>query len=94
MSTSGKLLNISNTEPVRISPPGKHSGLDITIQNINDSGYLYVGANNVSSTNYGYRIEKNTAISFELSGSDSLYVIASDSNMKAAVMQISLEIGN
>ena len=90
----GRLLNVSNTEPVRVSPPGRiHSGRDITIQNINDSGYLYVGNSNVSSENYGYRIDKDTAISFELSGKDVVYVIASDAGMKAAVMDISLEIG-
>jgi hypothetical protein len=94
MTTKGQLLSISNTTPTLVSPPGRHSGRDLTIQNINSSGYLYVGNNNVSLENYGYRIQENSAISFELSGSDSLYVIASAPNMKAAIMEVSLEIGD
>lgn len=68
--------------------------MDITIQNVNDSGYIYVGDGGVTTTNYGYRILPNHAISFELSGKDDLYLIAENSNMLAAVLKINLESGN
>lgn len=90
------LLTIGNTTPVRLTPNGlTHSGMDITIQNVNVSGYIYVGADEtVSSTNYGYRLSSGGhAWSVELSGRDHVYIIASDSNMKAAVFKSELEAG-
>lgn len=92
MSTNHNLITL-NSSAVRVSPPGVHSGMDITIQNVNPSGYIYVGAENVSSSSYGFRISPNHAISFELPGTDSLYVIASASGLKVAVLQTNLEKG-
>jgi hypothetical protein len=88
------LFTLSNSEKSRLTPPGVHSGMDITIQNVNASGYIYVGGIDVSSSNYGYRIQPNHAISFELPGTDSLYAIASAPDMKAAVLQTNLEKGS
>jgi len=89
------LLNLSNSIPTIISPNGTHSGVDITIQNVNDSGYIYLGGtSNLSNTNYGFRILPNHSISFELPGKDSLYAIGSASNLNIAVIQTSLENGS
>jgi hypothetical protein len=89
-----KVYNLDNQSPVRITPVGKHSGIDITIQNISSSGYIYIGGENVSSTSYGYRLMPNHAFSIELSGVDDLYVIASAPEIKAAVLSANLEYGN
>jgi hypothetical protein len=78
----------------RITPNGTHSGMDITIQNVNDSGYIYVGGEGVSTTNYGFRIMPNHAISFELPGLDALYLIADTADMKAAIITTNLEQQN
>ena len=78
----------------RITPNGAHSGMDITIQNVNDSGYIYVGGEGVSTTNYGFRIMPNHAISFELPGLDALYLIADTADMKAAIITTNLEQQN
>ena len=91
--TAHILQNLSNTVATRLTPNGIHSGMDITLQNVNDSGYVYIGGENVSSSDYGYRIMPNHAISFELPGADALYAIASSSNMKVAVIKTGLEIG-
>lgn len=93
MATAHNLYTVGTT-PVAVSPTITHSGMDITIQNVNASGYLYVGAENVSSTNYGYRIMPNHAISFELPGKCDLYVVASAPDMKAAVIRMGLEVGS
>lgn len=91
---SHKLVSLDNTTPVRITPNGKHGGMDITLQNVNASGYIYVGGDDtVSATNYGYRILPNHAISFELPSSDALYAIAS-APVTLAVMQTGLENQN
>lgn len=92
--TSHTLHTVGSSTAVRVSPSGTHSGVDITIQNSNDAGYIYVGKDTVSSTSYGFRLLPNHSISVELNGRDSLYVIGSTSNMKVAVLMTSLESGS
>lgn len=92
--TQHSLTTLSNTTPTRLTPIGLHSGLDITLQNVNDAGYIYVGGTeSTSSTNYGFRIMPNHSISFELPSFDALYAISSNSGMKVAIIQTSLESG-
>jgi hypothetical protein len=91
---SHNLINLSNTSATRLAPNGTHSGVDLTVQNVNASGYIYLGANDsVSSSSYGFRILPNHSISFELPGSDNLYAVASTTGMQAAVMITNLESG-
>jgi hypothetical protein len=92
--TEHSLINLSHTEALRLTPLGKHSGMDITLQNVNESGYIYIGGEGVTSTNYGYRILPNSAISFELPGGYAIYAIASESNIKLAKFVIGLETQN
>ena len=66
--------------------------MDFTIQNVNDTGYIYVGGTEtVSSTDYGFRILPNHSISFELPPKDALFAIASINGMNAAVIKMNLE---
>ena len=90
MSTQHNLYTVG-TSAVAISESQNASGTDITIQNVNASGYIYVGGIGVTSTNYGYRVAPSHAISFELDKQDELYIIGSASNLKAAVIAINLE---
>lgn len=87
------LTTLSNTVPVRLSPVGIHSGVDITLQNVNTTAYVYVGNENVSTSNYGFRIMPNHSISWELSGSDALYAVSNIDGSSVAVIQTSLEAG-
>lgn len=89
------LTTLSNITPIRLTPNGVHSGIDITLQNVNDSGYIYIGGSNtVSSTNYGFRIMPNHSISIELNGSDAIYAISSVNGMSLAVLKARLEYGS
>jgi hypothetical protein len=89
--TQHNVYTLSSENTTQITPRGVHSGMDITLQNVNSSGYVYVGGEGVNSENYGYRIQPDSAISFELSGSDSLHAIAQNNDAKLAVIQIELE---
>lgn len=92
--TQHSLIELSNISATRLTPNGIHSGMDITLQNVNASGYVYIGTNDtVSSISYGYRILPNHAISFELPSKDSLYAISSAPSMKLAILQTGLETG-
>lgn len=84
---------LSNTEATRLTPNGKHSGMDITIQNLSETAYVYLGAEGVNSEDFGYRLAPNNAWSVELSGNDALYAIADEATY-IAVLKTSLESGN
>jgi len=86
---------LNNTEAVRITPAGLHGGMDITLQNNEESAYVFVGGEGVTTTNYGYRIlPGGHAISFELPSSDSLFAISDAASANVNVMQIGLESQN
>ena len=82
---------LSSTTSTRMTPPGSHGGMDITLQNVNATGYIYIGGEGVTSSNYGFRILPNHSISFELSSNDALYAISSIDAMNIAMIQIGLE---
>lgn len=84
-------IEIVGTVAKRITPNGIHSGMDITIQNVNESGNIYVGGEGVSTTNYGYKLLPGAAISFELPGKDAIYLIADNADSEAAILTIGLE---
>ena len=91
--TTHAIYNLTNTASVPITPDGAHSGMDITIQNINETANVYVGGEGVTSAEYGYRILPNHAISFELNGMDDLYLTTDELAAEAAVIKIRLEVG-
>ena len=88
--TQHNISVIGNTTPIRISPPGKHSGLDFTIQNINTSGNIYIGDANVSAESYGFKLAPGQGFSVVLPGRESLYVIGSAANLSIATITFSL----
>lgn len=90
--TQHALTTLSNTGATRITPNGIHSGMDITLQNVNATAYVYIGGENVSTTNYGYRIAPDNAWSIELPGQDALYAISDTNGAFVAMLQTGLEI--
>lgn len=89
--TEHSIITVGDSSPVRLTPNGVHSGMDITLQNVNPSGYLYIGGEGVTAESYGYRLLPNHAISFELPPKNALYAIASAPNLKIAKLNIGLE---
>ena len=87
------LVTLSNATATRLTPNGKHSGMDITLQNVNAEGYIYIGGEGVTAENYGFRIMPNHSFSVELHGSDALYAISSVNAMSLAVLKGRLESG-
>ena len=88
--TTHAIYTLSSSSATKITPNGIHSGLNVSIQNINASGYIYVGGEGVTTSNYGFRILTDSAISFELDGNDALYLVASSNGLNAAVITTSL----
>ena len=92
--TTHALTTLSNSTATRLTPNGVHSGMDITIQNVHDTAYVYIGGEGVTSLDYGYRIAPGHAISWELPGKDALYAITDTNNSKVAILKTNLEAGN
>jgi len=92
--TTHALVVLSNTEAKRLTPNGIHSGMDITIQNVEPDIYVYIGGEGVSLSNFGYRLNPGSAISFELPGKDALYAIADTNGGNIAVLRTALEVGH
>jgi hypothetical protein len=88
------LTQLSNTTATRLTPNGTHSGMDITIQNVHESAYVYVGGEGVTSSDYGFRIAPGSAFSIELPGQDSLYAISTVNSSNVAILKTGLETGN
>ena len=92
--TQHALTTLSNTTATRLTPNGIHSGMDITVQNVNDTAYVYLGGEDVSTSNYGYRIAPNNAWSIELPGMDALYAISDVNASYAAILKTNIETGS
>jgi len=89
--TQHSLTTLSNTSATRLTPNGTHGGLDITIQNVDASAIVYLGAIGVTSSNYGYRLAPGAAWSVELPSFDSLYAITNTNGSSIAVLTTGLE---
>jgi len=92
--TIHSLTPLSSSAATRLTPPGLHSGMDITIQNIHEAAYVYLGGEGVTTSSYGYRLNPGTAISFELPGKDAMYAITDTNSSQVAVIKTNLETGN
>jgi hypothetical protein len=90
--TTHSLTQLSNTTATRLTPNGIHSGMDVTLQNVNAEAYIYIGGEDVNSENYGYRIAPDNAWSVELPGQDALYAISDTNGAYIAMLQTGLEI--
>ena len=92
--TAHSITTLSNSTATRLTPNGVHSGMDITIQNIHASAYVYIGGEGVTASSYGYRLNPGSAISFELPGKDALYAITGTNGSQVAVIKTNLESGH
>lgn len=81
---------LSNAVPMLLSPNGTHSGVDLIIQNLSTSGYVYVGGENVSSTSFGYRIDAESAFGMTVPPKESLYAIAQINGTPVAIIESGL----
>lgn len=74
-----------------IIPMREGNGRDVTIQNNNTSAAILIGGPGVTTSNYGFNIMPNAAISFELDGADSIWAISSTANATVNTLIVKLE---
>ena len=91
MATFHDLLTLSNATATELTPGNNHSGLDLTVQNVDDTAILYVGAAGVTATDYGFKLTPGAGVSFEVNPRDQLYIISDTDTSKAALLRMFLE---
>lgn len=94
MAVSHAVIILSSESSTRITPNGLHSGMDVTIQNLDSEAYVYIGGEGVTTESFGYRLAPASAISFELPGRDALYAVSDTNESQIAVLKTGLEVGN
>lgn len=92
--TTHSTTTLTSSSATLVSPLGIHSGVDITIQNLDSEAYVYLGGEGVTTSDFGFRIAPATAVSFELPGKDALYAVSSVNGSQVAVLKTGLEVGN
>lgn len=92
--TIHSLTTLGDSVAVRLTPNGVHSGMDVTIQNLDALAYVYIGSSGVTTADFGHRLSPGSAISFELPGKDALYAISDTADSQVAVLKTNLESGN
>lgn len=90
MTTHG-LTTLSDSTDTRLSPAGTHSGLDITIQNVDATATVYIGGEGVTASDYGFKITAGAAWSVELPPKDEIHAITDTNGSKVAVLYTGLE---
>lgn len=92
MTTYHELVTLSDSESTELTPPGKiHSGLDLTVQNVDATAVVYIGAADVTAANYGFKIQPGVAFSVELNPRDQLFAISDTNGSEAALLRVLLE---
>ena len=92
MATYHELVVLSDTTETELTPEGKvHSGLDLTVQNIDEEAIVYLGGEGVTTENYGYKLEPGDGFSIELNPRDQLYAISDTDESEVALLRVLLE---
>lgn len=92
MATHHEIVTLSNATATELTPEGRiHSGLDLTVQNIDEEAIVYLGAEDVSSTSYGFKLLPGAGFSIELNPRDELYAISDTDDSEVALLRVLLE---
>lgn len=89
MQTRHKIVSLSTTTPSALTYEDTvQSSYTLVVQNNNDSGYVYLGSNNVSTSSYGYKLFPGQGLTVELSAFNRMYAVSSNGGMTAALLVI------
>jgi len=89
MQTRHKIVTLSTSTPTALTyEDNVQSSYTLVVQNNNDSGYLFLGSDNVSTTSYGYKLFPGQGLTVELSAFNRLYAVCSTNTMTAALLVI------
>jgi hypothetical protein len=83
-----QIKTLSLVSPTEITIDDSINGVNtLVIQNINDSGYVYVGGYNVSDTDFGFKIYPQQAFTVELRPFDKIYAVGDALDISVMVIE-------
>ena len=85
------LITLSDSAATELTPGARHSGLDVTIQNVDETAVVYIGGSTVTASDYGFKLTPGAGFSIELNPNDRLYAISDTNNSNAALLRALLE---
>ena len=91
MATFHDLVTLSDTTETELTPGARHSGLDLTIQNVHATAVVYIGGVGVTASDYGFKLTPGAGFSIELNPNDRLYAISDTNGSTAALLRALLE---
>lgn len=91
MTINHNLFTLSSASATMVGPTPRHRGVDITLQNTASVGSVFIGNGDVSSSNYGFRIDPGCGWSIELSIYDTIYATTDINGTKLATFTLNLE---
>lgn len=84
-----QLKEISNSSATSLDiTEAIKSAYTLIVQNVNASGYIYIGNSGVTTLNYGYKLHPGQGITIELPARSTMSAIASVSGMNVSIMEI------
>lgn len=91
MATYHELVALSNSTATELTPGARHSGLDLTVQNVDETAVVYIGGEGVTASNYGFKLTSGAGFSIELNPNDRLYAISDTNESEVALLRALLE---
>lgn len=91
MATTHDFYTLSSSAAARLTPATASSGYQITVQNVSQSGYVYLGSEDVSPTSYGFRLGPDQHLSIDLPGKSTLFALSSVDMVGLAVLKTNIE---
>ena len=91
MATYHEVIALSNSTATELTPGGRHSGLDLTVQNVDETAIVYIGGESVTAASYGFKLTPGAGFSIELNPNDRLYAISDTDASEAALLRALLE---
>lgn len=92
MALNHQNYTLSNVTPSLITIDSGYVALpamDMSIQNLSSTAFVYIGNATVSSTNFGFRIDPGAVLSIsEVIWKDEIYAVADTNNTAIAVIRL------
>lgn len=92
MALTHQNYTLSNTTATLITVDSGYTALpamDVAIQNVSSTAFVYVGNSSVSSTNYGLRIDPGAVLSIDaVIWKDEIYVVSDTNGSAISVIRL------
>lgn len=87
MQLKHRVLTLNNTAQNLVIREAADARNTMSVQNIMDSGYAYLGNNSVTSSNFGHKLYPGQSFTIEMASSDDLYAVG-DEGVQVAIFII------